>query len=120
MLHRILRGQLLEPLPTNFALPKKNVDLNELKQVDLFPSAIFSRCEELSISIPDDSNSGEASVMQAVGAKQLQVQASTLDVISADLDLKPDFIKIDVEGCEFDVLSGARETIRRWSPRDAN
>lgn len=106
-----------EPLPVNFALLKKNVELNELKHVELFASAVFSRSGDLTISIPDDSNSGEASVMHRVGAKQLEVQATTLDVVSSTLDFKPDFIKIDVEGSEFDVLSGAQEIIRRCRPQ---
>jgi len=29
---------------------------------------------------------------------------------------KPDFIKIDVEGFELDVINGALETIRRYKP----
>ena len=35
-----------------------------------------------------------------------------------DLDLpKPDFIKIDVEGAEWMVLNGMRESIRKWNPK---
>jgi len=106
-----------EPLPENFALLKKNVELNQLKHVDLFASAIFSHSGNLTISIPDDSNSGGASVMPLPGGKHRRVQATTLDLVSSDLNLKPDFIKIDVEGCEFDVLNGSRETIRRCRPQ---
>ncbi len=32
------------------------------------------------------------------------------------LELSPDFIKIDVEGMEVEVLNGAVETIRKYSP----
>jgi FkbM family methyltransferase len=106
-----------EPLPANFALLEKNVELNQLKHVDLFNSAIFSRSGDLAISIPPDSNSGEASVMQPPGDNQLHVPATTLDLVSSNLDLKPDFLKIDVEGCEFEVLRGAQQTIRTCRPR---
>jgi FkbM family methyltransferase len=106
-----------EPAPNNFAVLAKNVELNGLAHVRLFDSAIFSRCGKITISIPDHSNSGEASVSQSVGATHVQVNSTTLDAVSSSLDLHPDFLKIDVEGSETDVLAGAQKTIRRCRPK---
>lgn len=45
------------------------------------------------------------------------VEGDTVNMITLDsLNLSPDFIKIDVEGMEFDVIKGARETIIRSKP----
>jgi FkbM family methyltransferase len=109
-------GQVLslEPFPANFGLLQKNVQLNQLQQVQTFPKAVFSRTGELTISVPDDlSDSGNASVVHNQGAKQFHVSAITLDSLHA----RPDFLKVDVEGAEYDVLLGGKETIARSRPK---
>src|SRR5262249_36575291 len=47
----------------------------------------------------------------------VQVQCRTLDSIAEELNLEPDFLKIDVEGFEDAVLSGAHTVLRKSRPR---
>jgi len=107
-----------EPLPVNLALLRKNVQLNDLQQVQVEAQAVFSRNEELTITVPDDApNSGEASVLPVEGAKQFRVPATTLDSFCSGTGFKPNFLKMDVEGAEYDVLLGAKETIAQSRPK---
>ena len=107
-----------EPLPENFALLQKNIQLNELNNVQSFCSALFSSSRELSLSVPDESpNSGDGSVIHDRGSKHILVPAITLDSFCARANIQPDVLKMDVEGAEYDVLLGAQETISSCRPK---
>ena len=47
-----------------------------------------------------------------VSVQEMECQVRSLDTF----DFEPGFIKIDVEGCEIDVLRGAQSIIARKSP----
>ena len=47
----------------------------------------------------------------------IQVKCRTLDSIVEELRIEPDFLKIDVEGFEHLVLSGASRVLSKFRPR---
>jgi FkbM family methyltransferase len=106
-----------EPLPDNFDLLQANVEVNRLKRVQTFRHAVFSRTGELTITVPDDfQNSGDASVMYSQGKKQFRVTAVTLDSFCSASGVQPDFLKLDVEGAEYEVLLGGKNIIAQFRP----
>jgi len=64
------------------------------------------------------STPGESRLAPAHGsAPTTAVPVTTIDDFCAQHGLTPDFIKVDVEGSELDVLRGARQTIARAAGR---
>lgn len=51
-----------------------------------------------------------------MGFEDVEVEVETLDKFIVDTNVKPDIIKVDIEGAEYDFLLGAVETIRKFHP----
>jgi len=49
--------------------------------------------------------------------REVRIEVVPIDEVVAELGLEPRFVKIDVEGAEFEVLRGASSAIDRFHPR---
>lgn len=106
-----------EPVPRNFALLEKNVQVNNLRNVRLVNEAVFSRAASITINVPEEQpNPGSGSMKCQEGAEHYEVDATSLDDFCEESGVRPDILKIDVEGAEYDVLVGAQQTISRCRP----
>jgi FkbM family methyltransferase len=109
-----------EPVPWFANIYPYNVNMEKAR---LYPVALGDRADEVSISVPEDmtGNShiaipgrvpdrrdGHGDVRQCDSVSMIPLDSLEF----ADVD----FIKIDVEGYELQVVQGAVETIKRWSP----
>ena len=98
---------VIEPIPENIEILRKNIALNELKNVVVVPKAAASRSGY--ITMRQDSN-GSVAHGGAIN-NGLEVESVSLDELASDLNVMPTFIKIDVEGYEYQILEGSRNIL---------
>jgi FkbM family methyltransferase len=90
--------------------------LNDLENLIVHCQALGAAVGEIGIARPDYSQPqdfGTFSLLDNVGPSVDRIAVVTID--SLDLP-RLDFLKIDVEGMEIDVLKGARQSVQRSEP----
>lgn len=123
---RLVRGTgrviAFEPMPRNLAFLYRHVRLNRAENVTILPLACADACStELFVAGENHAlgrlegskrESGEAPP-QAPG---ILVATISLDAAAQKLGLRPDVVKIDVEGAELRVLQGATDILSHVRP----
>jgi FkbM family methyltransferase len=100
-----------EPNPVNHAFLRRHVGLNHLDNVVVENAAVSDRNGTASFAFGTGSGTGR---LAADGP--LEVRTIRLDDFCREHDVRPGFMKIDVEGAELTVLRGAGEIIRLHHP----
>ena len=105
-----------EPLPDNLTKLYWHMDLNNCANVVIHQIAVSSKSGSVVFRKKGIHNS-ESSFIGGVEGDSIEVATASLDnLILANKILPADFIKIDVEGAEFEVLKGAKNLISSHSP----
>lgn len=112
-----LKVVALEPVPATAAALRRNVELNGLS-VEIVSAGLAERPGETEIWV-SSSVSGAASAAPSrayAGQAPVACPMTTLGALAAELDLKLDVLKGDVEGGELALLRGGMATIERDRP----
>lgn len=94
-----------EPDKRSYKLAKRNIDLNNLENVELIRKAVSDHCLEGAIYLSSKPN--QTSMVAKVGKKK-KVECVTLDTYARFKDPSV-FIKMDIEGAEVSAIRGAKK-----------
>ena len=98
-----------EPTPTTRASLERNIALNDLRNITVFPFALGSKETEAFVHVTSTIDAGQNTLSETDG---IPVQVRRLD----DLVKEADLIKIDVEGFECEVFEGGRTLLTTHHP----
>ncbi len=96
-----------EPIDNNFRLLEANRDRNPSLDWTLVQQAVYSNTGPLVLTLaPEDEYTADATVFDnARGDKEVTVDAVSLaDALEAHIAGAVDYLKLDIEGAEYDVL----------------
>ena len=106
----------LEPVPQNVALLRKNIQINNLTNVEVYQLAAGGVNKTETIFIPSHRNRSSLLPTQDLECKnKLTIQVTTMDEFLQDKE-KPNFIRMDVEGYELEVLKGMEKLLKSSHP----
>ncbi len=101
-----------EPLPRNIDFLRKHIALNQLKNIEVIEAAVSAQTGKSSFDLGASSAMGHIS-----NSGEIEVRLVSLDDMLEQGTLhQPDYMKVDVEGAEFEVLKGARKLLERHRP----
>ena len=116
--HLTARVLAYEPFAESFALLQHNMQLNSVKNVQAFPIAIGAQRGKKVLATTGAAvqHTTTASTVSGDATAQMQVEAITLDDLLTQAGGHCDFLKMDCEGGEYEILLNAsRETLSHFS-----
>jgi len=105
-----------EPHPDFFRKLKDNVELNKFDNVRLENFALSSEEKQAVLHSPPENMANKSATMCDINSElteKVMVNTKTLDSLGIE---RVDFIKIDTDGSDPDVILGGKETINRDKP----
>lgn len=107
-----------EPHPGSYGRAIENISLNEYKNIEVLNTGLGDKKDSLKLYEVNEHNPGMNRIIS--GERDLPfktIQVDTLDNICRERNIEAvDFVKMDVEGFEYAVLKGAKETLSRSKP----
>lgn len=100
----------VEPEINNFNLLKRNIELNKIKNIEIFNLAISDKSGEFPFYISENSNLHSMVKPRQGNYRTIIIKALTVDYFLRDKG-KIDFLRMDIEGYEYQALIGMKKTL---------
>lgn len=115
---RGLKVWAFEPVPKTYAYLQRNVALNDAANVVALNYGLSEAAgENVFYFYPEGSgNASLSNLTERTDVERVVCQLRRLDDVVAELGVRVDFIKCDVEGAELLVFKGGLETLRQHQP----
>jgi len=111
----------IEADPQNAAILKENVCKNDLGQIELLQAAAWSSPGQVTFEQASEASNrtqGRVASGTESGSSRISIEAVRLDdLVFAQGHRAPNFIKMDVEGAEWEALQGARRLLDEIKPK---
>lgn len=109
------RGRVFafEPDPENFNLLKKNIAVNQCKNVALEQKAISDKGGKIRLYMHGSNKAGHRTYDSRDGCRSIEVEAISVDDYFKNFNKKVDFIKMDIEGAEWLALKGMKSFLEK-------
>lgn len=112
------RVYAFEPSPHNFEKLKHHTLINKLNHVEIYNMAVGSEDGEIDFYLASQNNSSMSSMYRKEqGYQKTTVPVCTLEHFVHEKKIQRlNFIKMDVEGAEPDVIEGGRDVLLHFAP----
>jgi FkbM family methyltransferase len=115
------RAIAFEPIPDLAHNLAAEITARQLDgKVSVYPMALASQAGRssfvIAVDAPGYSGMRERTYDVATSTRTIEVEVSTLDTMVDRSLERVDYIKIDAEGAEWEILKGARRTLERFRP----
>ena len=102
-----------EPDPDNFAMLKKNVELNGYKNIFLIQKAVSNKNGKARLYLCEENKADHRICNLNDGRKSIEIESVRLDDFFKKYDGKIAFIKMDIQGAEGEALQGMQNLLKK-------
>jgi len=100
-----------EPEPYLVDVINENIKLNQITNVKVFPYAISNKIGNAKFGINKSQDGDNRLESKIINDEIINVETITIDYFCEKYNLKPDFIKMDIQGSEPKAFEGMKNTI---------
>lgn len=103
-----------EPDPNNFAILKKNIEINKIKNVILIQKAVSNTSKPQLLYLCDYNHGQHRIYPSPRCTEKINVECTIIDeyLDGTEFFNNINFVKMDVEGSEYDVINGMQKTLK--------